>query len=127
MKQLSSIFVGISLVSCVSCFMVKPAAYQYNRYDKNGLMTGWWINKDDTAYIQVVKYKKGFREGKSRKLFSNGTYAICHYKHGRLNGVEKLYSGEGDLTQTILFKNDSVIKQSIIKTTHINWNKYRIM
>ncbi len=90
-------------------------------------MTGWWISKEDTAYIEVVKYRKGFRDGKSIKLFTNGKYLICHYKHGKLNGIEKLYSGEGVLTETILFKNDSLIKDNIRPVKQINWHKYRII
>ena len=104
-----------------------PMYTGYNKYDKDGFMKGWWLVKSDTSCIQIVKYKKGFREGVSKKMFNNGQCAIAHYKHGKLNGTEKIYSNGGHLTSTRIYKNDSLIKETIQSESYMDWKKYRRM
>lgn len=124
MKHLLYLVVVLASVSFFSC---APAMTGANRYDKNGLEQGWWLVKTDTSYVQVVKFKHGFRYGVSKKVFTNGQYAILHYKHGKLNGTVKTYSNDGHLTETRVFKNDSLIHDKLQPEKYIDWKKYRRM
>ncbi len=124
MKQIAAVFISLLVIMFASC---KLTSVRYNRYDKDELMTGWWLLKNDTSCVQLVKYKKGFRDGTSKKMFNNGQYAISHYKHGKLNGTEKIYSEDGHLTRTRIYVNDSLIKETIEREVKIDLKKYRRM
>jgi len=104
-----------------------PTMTGYDKYDKDGLQQGWWLLKNDTSCIQVVKYKHGFRDGVSKKIFNSGQYSVIHYKHGKLNGTTKIYSNGGYLTETEWYKNDSLKNDKLQPEKYTDWKKYRRM
>lgn len=121
MKYLYFLILVLALFSCA------PSMTASNSYDKNGLEQGWWLVKSDTSCLQVVKFNHGFRTGVSKKVFTNGQYAILHYKHGKLNGTVKTYSSDHHLTETRVYKNDSLIRDKLQPEKYLDWKKYRRM
>ena len=117
----------LTLALALTLFSCAPTMTGYNQYDRNGLQQGWWLMKNDTACIQVVKYKHGFRNGISKTVYNNGQYAVMHYMHGKLNGKAKIYSNDGHLTEIKVYRNDSVIHDKLQSENYIDWKKYRRM
>ena len=77
---------------------------------KNGKLVKSFFYYENQTVQEEYYFRCGALHGQQRRFYKNGKLAkTIPYSYGYRNGIGKLYDENGNLTQKVTFKNDSII------------------
>lgn len=96
-----------------NCKTVNINTYKVNRYDKNNLKHGVWVENFIDSSIRISNYSHNVLNGLERVIFKNQSHKVTNYKNGKRNGYQFIYDSKSWLARRYLYKNDSLVEMSI--------------